>query len=175
MVTILNFLVVLMPRNEKNTIQRFEENDKLNKSSSLHLVILRKEDVASAAAVQCVIWKAILWQTGYLRYTMQVTVPYRGLSVLIINLHSPFATCNMSDTCDTVLKKKVVWGSTLQYNSLPSYFKDCISTHCPMSVVLLLHSLRETFPISPRKGFKSEIKINLISFKEETGENRRGV
>ena len=51
MVTILNFLVVLMPRNEKNTIQRFEENDKLNKSSSLHLVILRKEDVASAAAV----------------------------------------------------------------------------------------------------------------------------
>ena len=33
------------------TIQRFEENDQLNKPSSLHLVILRKEDVASAAAV----------------------------------------------------------------------------------------------------------------------------
>ena len=136
---------------KKITIQRFEENDQLNKSSSLHLVILRKEDVASAAAVQCVIWKAILWQTGYLRYTMQVTVPYRGLSVLIINLHSPFATCNMSDTCDRVLKKKSYGGLHCNIILYPHTSKIAFQliVKCPLSYYYI-HS-GKLFLFSPRK------------------------
>ena len=133
---------------KKITIQRFEENDQLNKSSSLHLVILRKEDVASAAAVCDMKGNLVADRIFAIHHAGHGSLQgafssYNQLAT------SPFATSNMSDTCDRVLKK-IVWGFTLQYNSITPYFKDCISTHCPMSVVLLLHSLRETFPfLSP--------------------------